>query len=103
MAIVLTSFRGLSVLRDGKVGYREDVERIIFSRSLRWLMTDTCIPVSGHSTRGLVRVMLSCHSEAHGRGTRAKKHLENYKCKNSAVTHIRGRGSTHRRGEGAGS
>lgn len=51
-------------------------------------MTDTCIPVSGYTTRGLVRVMLSCHSEAHGRGSWATR-LKNYKCKNSAVTNIR--------------
>lgn len=69
MVIVLTSSHGLYMLyQDGKVGYREDTESIIFSRWLHWLMMDTCILGPGYTTTGLVRVMLSCHSEAQGRG-----------------------------------
>jgi len=68
-----------SVLQTRKVEYMEDRERVIFSRLLHLLMTDTCIPVPGYTRAGLVMFMLSCHSEAHRRGS-GETCFKNYRC-----------------------
>lgn len=46
-----------------KVRYTEDLERTVFSRLFHLLITDTCTPVSGYTSTGLVTFMLSCHEE----------------------------------------